>query len=439
MRKILIPSSSTSLTVLIQQCLLVAREQGFETEELELEVSPTHLIQLVMNPNQTVRVGSDFSGGFAVDISHADFSVYYHSALSLIEAGQQSPSAIFIGIDDYSPTTGCNTVFDIWRHPLNDEVRALLINTSEPEAFQAEHHLAWVVTLLALEFPIEDALTFARAMTSVSRETLLDCERCNQQEWTSNFARFPVPVLQDSRLGIHVDWSTQDEPVSFPSFNKVNLGLYPIVDDVRWVERLLPLGINTIQLRIKKIDQHDLEEQIVRAIELGRQYNAQVFINDYWQLAIKHGAFGVHLGQEDIEESDLPQLSRAGIHLGLSTHGYYELLRIVQINPSYIALGHIFPTTTKQMPSKPQGLLRLALYQKLIDSIPYGDKNGYPTVAIGGINLSNAQQVWQCGVSGLAVVRAITQSESPKQVIQNFHQLLGRSCSPQQVEIHSAY
>ena len=104
-----------------------------------------------------------------------------------------------------------------------------------------------------------------------------------------------------------------------------------------------------------------MEQQIIRAIELGRQYQAQVFINDYWQLAIKHGAYGVHLGQEDIEESNLAQITRAGIRLGLSTHGYYELLRIVQIHPSYIALGHIFPTTTKQMPSKPQGLVRFCL------------------------------------------------------------------------------
>lgn len=67
---------------------------------------------------------------------------------------------------------------------------------------------------------------------------------------------------------------------------------------------------------------------------------------------------------------------------------------------------------------KPQGLVRLALYQKLNDSIPYGESVGYPTVAIGGIDQSNAEQVWQCGVSSLAVVRAITLSESPKQVIE---------------------
>lgn len=149
-----------------------------------------------------------------------------------------------------------------------------------------------------------------------------------------------------------------------------------------------------------------------------------MFINDYWQLAIKHGAYGVHLGQEDLEESNLTQLSRAGIRLGLSTHGYYELLRIVQIAPSYIALGHIFPTTTKQMPSKPQGLVRLELYQQLINTIPYGESVGVPTAAIGGIDLNNAKSVWECGVSSLAVVRAITLASSPKEVIDSFKQLM---------------
>lgn len=117
-------------------------------------------------------------------------------------------------------------------------------------------------------------------------------------------------------------------------------------------------------------------------------------------------------------------MSDAGIRLGLSTHGYYELLRIVQIAPSYIALGHIFPTTTKQMPSKPQGLVRLSLYQKLIDTIPYGSENGVPTVAIGGIDLTNACDVWQCGVSSLAVVRAVTLSNEPQKVIQAFSQIM---------------
>lgn len=243
---------------------------------------------------------------------------------------------------------------------------------------------------------------------------------------------FQPLVLEDERLGIQVGWSAQGESVSFATLTKPSLGLYPVVDDVSWIQRLLPMGINTIQLRIKNPQQADLEQQVKKAIELGRQYDAQVFINDYWKLAIKHGAYGVHLGQEDIEESNLAQLSKAGVRLGLSTHGYYELLRIVQIHPSYIALGHIFPTTTKEMPSKPQGLVRLALYQKLIDTIPYGitgestkQQLGFPTVAIGGIDQSNADQVWACGVSSLAVVRAITLASDPQSVINFFASLMG--------------
>lgn len=441
MTKILIPSPLIELTGFVQQSLLLAKEQGFSIEEIELGVSPTHLIQLVPDQNKMVSVSTDLVEEASGE-SSCDFTLYYQSTLSLKESSQQSSSAIFIGIADASPTPnsdGNTAVFDIWRHPINDEVRALSVNVSASNAFQAEQHLAWIVTLLALEFPIEDAMTLARAMTNVSRETLFNGETCTLHEWASDFADFPTPVLEDSRLGIQVGWSSQSEPVSFPCLDKDSLGLYPVVDDVSWIERLLPLGVNTIQLRIKNPDQFDLEKQIIRAIELGRQYDAQVFINDYWQLAIKHGAFGVHLGQEDIEESNLLQLSEAGIHLGLSTHGYYELLRIIQINPSYIALGHIFPTTTKQMPSKPQGLIRLALYQNLIDSIPYGEQLGYPTVAIGGIDQSNAELVWRCGVSSLAVVRAITLSESPKAVIEFFDQLMGNSQVPQLVESESAY
>lgn len=441
MTKILIPSPLIELTGFVQQSLLLAKEQGFSTEKFELGISPTHYIQLVLDSNKTLSVGTDLVDGFDEALT-VDFTLYYQSNLSLKETSQKSSSAIFIGITDTSPTPNSDdntALLDIWRHPITDEVRALSVNVSASNSFQAEQHLAWIVTLLALEFPIEDALTLARAMTNVSRETLFNGETCTLHEWASQFTDFPIPVLEDTRLGIQVGWSSQNEAVSFPCLDKDSLGLYPVVDDVSWIERLLPLGVNTIQLRIKNPDQFDLEKQIIRAIELGRQYDAQVFINDYWQLAIKHGAFGVHLGQEDIEQSNLLQLSEAGISLGLSTHGYYELLRIVQINPSYIALGHIFPTTTKQMPSKPQGLIRLASYQKLIDSIPYGEQLGYPTVAIGGIDQSNAEQVWRCGVSSLAVVRAITLSDSPKAVIEFFDQLMGNSQVPQLVESESAY
>ncbi|MCK8079218.1 thiamine phosphate synthase [Vibrio sp. 1CM2L] len=411
--KILIPSQNIELTGEVQNCLLVAKRQGLATDAVELGVSPTQCFSIV-DAQQALSIG------FAHDVdslaecrsSELDNIVDYSHSVALagvLDALAQTQNTIYIGVLDDS------AALDIWSQL--DANRAIKSETPAHQELDSRGHFAWLLTLLALEFPLEDALVLARAASNVSRGT-----------WPASYQNFPIPILEDERLDISVGWAHQGTSLSFPELSKSSLGLYPVVDDVEWIERLLKLGINTVQLRIKNPQQEGLEQQIKRSIELGREHNAQVFINDYWQLALKHDAFGVHLGQEDIEESNLSQLSQAGIKIGLSTHGYYELLRIVQINPSYIALGHIFPTTTKQMPSKPQGLVRLSLYQQLIDTIPYTEElTGYPTVAIGGIDQSTAAQVWRCGVSSLAVVRAITLAEDPKQVIEFFEALMADS------------
>jgi thiamine-phosphate pyrophosphorylase len=184
------------------------------------------------------------------------------------------------------------------------------------------------------------------------------------------------------------------------------LGLYPVVDSVDWIARLLEWGVKTLQLRIKDPQAADLEQQIMQAIELGRRYQARLFINDYWQLAIKHGAYGVHLGQEDIQIADLDALRNAGLRLGISTHDPVELAEALTIRPSYVALGHIFPTQTKDMPSQPQGLARLR--ECVLQS---GD---CPTVAIGGISEERVPQVLATGVGSVALVSAITKAADPK-------------------------
>ncbi|CNJ40003.1 thiamine phosphate synthase [Yersinia mollaretii] len=180
------------------------------------------------------------------------------------------------------------------------------------------------------------------------------------------------------------------------------LGLYPVVDSLLWITRLLASGVTTLQLRIKTLDEMQGEQDIAAAIALGKRYNARLFINDYWRLAIKHGAYGVHLGQEDLEVADLVAIQQAGLRLGVSTHDEQELARARELRPSYIALGHIFPTQTKQMPSSPQGLVALT---RQVMNTP-----DYPTVAIGGINLERVPQVVASGVGSVAVVSAITQA-----------------------------
>lgn len=395
--KILIPSHCLEFTGEVQQVLLLAAEQGFNISNIELGVSPTQCIELV--DTETSRLYSnlfELSGDGGLD----------RELTFLYEMKPQEvclPNVVQIGVS-YD-----ERLVDSWLHL--DET-TLLIHSQSLSSNQSWRHFAWIVASLALDFPLEDALVLSRAAMNVSRET-----------WPTQFQHFPAieqPAVSIAQTG-------------FTTLGKQSLGLYPVVDNVEWIERLLKLGIKTIQLRIKDPNEPSLEQQIAKAIQLGREHKAQVFINDYWQLALKHNAFGVHLGQEDVLDADLELIADSGVALGLSTHGYFELLRIHQLSPSYIALGHIFPTTTKQMPSKPQGLVRLSLYQKLLDSMPYGKSIGVPSVAIGGIDLDNIQQVLDQGVSSIAVVRAITEAKNVEDNVRELQSKFSRTSNRQEV------
>ena len=190
------------------------------------------------------------------------------------------------------------------------------------------------------------------------------------------------------------------------------IGFYPVVPTADWVQRLLGWGVRTIQLRIKAADHtpEQIAAEVQAAIEAGRAVpGAQVFINDHWQLALEDGAYGVHLGQEDLDVADIEALRSAGLRLGLSTHTPAELARAHAVQPSYLAIGPIYPTTLKKMPYEPVGLERLALW--LPQAAPY------PVVAIGGISLERLPGVMACGVDGAAVVSAVTLAADPRQAV----------------------
>ena len=191
-----------------------------------------------------------------------------------------------------------------------------------------------------------------------------------------------------------------------PSFGPEPIGFYPIIDNLDYLEKLLVLGVKTIQLRIKNLDNSSnlLEEKIHKAIVLARHYtHTRLFINDHWQLAIKHGAYGIHLGQEDLDTADYNQIIQSGLRLGISTHSYEELARAHAWRPSYIAYGPIFTTDTKKILFNPQGLIELERVCKLM--------NDYPIVAIGGITYETLPAVTKAGVNGIAVISAITQAK----------------------------
>jgi hydroxymethylpyrimidine kinase/phosphomethylpyrimidine kinase/thiamine-phosphate diphosphorylase len=200
------------------------------------------------------------------------------------------------------------------------------------------------------------------------------------------------------------------------ALSDTKLGLYPVVDSLYWLKRLLPLGLNIIQLRLKNKTDIELEALIIAAIAISQPYKTRLFINDYWQLAIKHRAYGVHIGQEDLQNTNLTKIQQSGLHLGISTHGCYEFLLAQQLQPSYLAIGAIFPTKTKNMSGQIQGVENLQQLLKLASNIP--------VVAIGGINHQRAERVWQTGVDSIAVVTAITESENAEIAVKQFQHIM---------------
>ena len=181
---------------------------------------------------------------------------------------------------------------------------------------------------------------------------------------------------------------------------------YPIVPDAAWIQRIVPLGVKTVQLRVKGAGLDHIRAQIARSVTICATQGCQLIVNDYWREAIDLGAEFVHLGQEDLAEADLPAIRRAGIKVGISTHTREELQIALDAEPDHVALGPIYETTLKAMKYPPQGLDRIREWKRRIPC---------PLVAIGGITLERAPGVFQAGADSIAVVTDIVGNPAPEQ------------------------
>ncbi len=239
-------------------------------------------------------------------------------------------------------------------------------------------------------------------------------------------ARAPLPqgngTLWEARPRADGCWSPVGDPPSgrwlsgaWPDFSNAfppcphQLGLYAVLPDAAWVGRMARAGVPTVQLRFKSDDPAAISREVQAAVQAVHGTGALLFVNDHWQAAIAAGAYGVHLGQEDLQGlggADLNAIRTAGLRLGLSSHGYAEMLRAAAVQPSYIAMGAVYATTLKRMATPPQGPARLKLYAALLRHLP--------TVAIGGIDAARLPEVLASGVGSVAVVRALVAADQPE-------------------------
>ena len=260
--------------------------------------------------------------------------------------------------------------------------------------------LAVMAACLALDFIEADAQCIVRAW---QKQT----ERCGQFDATA--------------------WPTQPQDFGLRPFPRApafapcpqQLGLYAVLPDATWVGRMAQAGVPTLQLRFKSDDPAAVFIEVQAAVQAVQGTGALLFINDHWQAAIDAGAYGVHLGQEDLEGlngANLNAIRAAGLRLGLSSHGYAEMLRADAISPSYIALGAVYATTLKRMATPPQGPARLKIYAQLL--------RDHATVAIGGVDAARLPEVLASGVGSVAVVRALVAAEQPEDEAANLQRTI---------------
>ncbi|WP_295947117.1 thiamine phosphate synthase [uncultured Bartonella sp.] len=181
---------------------------------------------------------------------------------------------------------------------------------------------------------------------------------------------------------------------------------YLIVDSADWIEKLIPLGVKLVQLRMKNVPLEVLHQHIQRAKLVCKQFHCQLIINDYWKAAIEEKCDFIHLGQEDLIDANVDKIKKAGLKLGVSTHDASELNKALAVKPDYVALGPVYQTILKKMKWQPQGLEKVTRWKKLVGDLPL--------VAIGGLNPERAKAVLEAGADSAAVVTDIALNENPE-------------------------
>jgi thiamine-phosphate pyrophosphorylase len=181
-------------------------------------------------------------------------------------------------------------------------------------------------------------------------------------------------------------------------------------------ERLLQGGARLIQLRHKSATSRELLESTKALLAAARQFKARLIINDRADVAWLTRAHGVHVGQTDLGVQLVRKILGSRQWVGVSTHNLTQALEASRTNATYVAVGPIFSTRTKENSDPVLGLEGLTRIREQVNK---------PIVAIGGITLGNAAQVIAAGADSVAVISDLLNSKDIAGRTRQFVRLLG--------------
>ena len=186
-------------------------------------------------------------------------------------------------------------------------------------------------------------------------------------------------------------------------------------------QRYLEGGARFLQVRESTLSDSLLYPQLLQIQSLCQPLGAQFLVNDRVDLVLAGGADGVHLGQTDLPVKVARELLGKEALIGLSTHNQDQFLEAQSQDIDYIAIGPVFSTSTKDRENPPLGVETMG---RLIADCRY------PVVAIGGISLKNAAQVWTAGADSVAVISDIVNAPNPAKRVSQYLALGQESQSP---------
>ncbi len=228
---LLIPSIHQDLVKSVRHVLSLAQGVGFDIDDIQISVVNELNVVQIENSERCQMISSDL---LSVQMDNdADYRLHYHHGFVESDFPQVMHSMsfgdVYLDVDSESGRS------DIWA--CREEV--IKASSGALSLANTHQHFAWFIVAIILDFPLEDAVMLARAGS------------CSRETWPSTREQFFTPVIENKELGIRVGWAVRASSSFFPTLYKNSLGLYPVVDSVEWIERLLKQGIKTIQLRIK--------------------------------------------------------------------------------------------------------------------------------------------------------------------------------------------
>lgn len=164
---------------------------------------------------------------------------------------------------------------------------------------------------------------------------------------------------------------------------------------VEQVREYADAGVRIIQVRDKLASSRALYETVVAALEITRPRGVRLIVNDRVDVALAAGADGVHVGQDDLPAESAREILGPLAIIGISTHSLAQAAAAAGLPVDYVAIGPVFATTTKANPDPVVGLEGLRAVRAAVTT---------PLVAIGGITLEKAPDVFAAGADSVAVV-----------------------------------